>query len=97
MNKIYINYDTICGGTDMGIEVIVYNSEPSKDGRHISASSVFNAHMLKRVSKAKVNDLIYNLVAAIECCHNECIPDLIDFLIDSFCAREDKSLYLDKL
>lgn len=28
---------------------------------------------------------------------NECIPDLIDFLIDSFCAREDKSLYLDKL
>lgn len=54
---------------DKGIEVIVYNSEPSKNGTHISASSVFNANMLKTLSKKKIEALLNSLIPSIETCN----------------------------
>ncbi len=35
----------------IGIEMILYNSKPSKDGTHLSVSAVNNVNFLKRIAK----------------------------------------------
>jgi len=71
MNKIIFRYTGIINHDDpmKGIHVQVYDSEPRKDGVHIAASSVFNASMLKKLSKRNIEDLFANLVGAIEACN----------------------------
>lgn len=71
MLKVQIRYDSLTGQEDIGIEVIVYNSYPSKDGTHISASSVFHAGMLKGLSKKKIDSLINSLIPSLEACNKE--------------------------
>lgn len=69
MLKVEMKYGDLFG--QVGIEVIVYNSEPSKDGTHICASSVFNAFMIKRLSKKQINQLMVSMCGAIDACNEE--------------------------
>lgn len=71
MLKIKLKYGNLAGQEEKGMEVIVYNSEPSEDGTHISASSIFHARMLKNLSKKQMDALIHSLEPAIEACNAE--------------------------
>lgn len=73
MYKIIINYGGMTSAEDInkGMEIIVYHPNKSPDGTHISASSIFNANILKRLSKKQIDAFIDSLIPSIECCMKE--------------------------
>jgi hypothetical protein len=73
MYKIIINYGGIIGKNDpnKAIEVIVYHPDKSQDGTHISASSIFNANMIRRLSQKAREDFINSLIPSLETCMKE--------------------------
>lgn len=73
MYKILFNYGGLTGQDDThkAIEVIVYHPEKSLDGTHISASSIFNANMIKNLSKKAREALINSLIPSLEMCMKE--------------------------
>lgn len=72
MLKIVMESGNSLLGKDVDwIGIKVYNSLPSKDGLHISASSFCCLPMLKKLSKKNIDLLISNLVPCIEACNRE--------------------------
>lgn len=71
MYRIKFTYASLTGQDEKGLQVIVYHPDVSPDGTHITASSVFYAGMLKRLSDSKINALLDSLVPALETCMKE--------------------------
>lgn len=71
MLKIEFKYGPLFSLDNNAIEVVVYDTEPKKNGTHICATSYFNAHMLKGLSKKKIESLLANLQGSIEACNED--------------------------
>lgn len=73
MLKVHFRYENILNTENKGAMVIVYESEPSPDGTHINASSIFRAKILDKVGQRVINEFFDALIPAIEACIEEVI------------------------
>jgi len=68
MLKVHFRYENLLNTENKGAMVIVYESEPSPDGTHISASTVFRARIFDKAGQKLVNEFFDSLIPAIESC-----------------------------
>jgi hypothetical protein len=68
MLKVHFRHEELKNGRKAAM-AIVYESEASKDGTHISANCVFYPNVFKKINQKDIEDFFDKMIPALEECY----------------------------